>query len=107
MRSEQEAIELANRIGYPLVVRPSYVLGGRAMEVVYQEEDLRHYLAHAVEVSNDSPVLLDKFLNDAIEVDIDAVCDGEDVMIGAIMEHIEASGYSLGRFCLLLCLRLA
>jgi carbamoyl-phosphate synthase large subunit len=96
VRSEEEAIELAKRIGYPLVVRPSYVLGGRAMEVVYQEEDLRHYLAHAVEVSNDSPVLLDKFLNDAIEVDIDAVCDGEDVMIGAIMEHIEEAGIHSG-----------
>ena len=96
VRSEEEAIALAQKIGYPLVVRPSYVLGGRAMEVVYQEEDLRHYLAHAVEVSNDSPVLLDKFLNDAIEVDIDAVCDGKDVMIGAIMEHIEQAGVHSG-----------
>ena len=96
VRSEEEAIEVAKRIGYPLVVRPSYVLGGRAMEVVYQEEDLRHYLGHAVEVSNDSPVLLDKFLNDAIEVDIDAVCDGEDVLIGAIMEHIEQAGIHSG-----------
>jgi len=96
VRSEEEAIVLANRIGYPLVVRPSYVLGGRAMEVVYQEEDLRHYLAHAVTVSNDSPVLLDRFLNDAIEVDIDAVCDGKDVLIGAIMEHIEQAGIHSG-----------
>lgn len=96
VRSEAEAVALAEKIGYPLVVRPSYVLGGRAMEVVYQEQDLRHYLAHAVEVSNDSPVLLDKFLNDAIEVDIDAVCDGKDVMIGAIMEHIEQAGVHSG-----------
>jgi len=96
VRSEAEAIALASRIGYPLVVRPSYVLGGRAMEVVYQEEDLRHYLAHAVAVSNDSPVLLDRFLNNAIEVDIDAVCDGEDVLIGAIMEHIEQAGVHSG-----------
>ncbi len=96
VRSEEEAIEVAKRIGYPLVVRPSYVLGGRAMEVVYREEDLRHYLGHAVEVSNDSPVLLDKFLSDAIEVDIDAVCDGNDVLIGAIMEHIEQAGIHSG-----------
>lgn len=96
VRSEEEALDLANRIGYPLVVRPSYVLGGRAMEIVYQEDDLRHYLSHAVAVSNDSPVLLDKFLNDAIEVDIDAVCDGKDVLIGAIMEHIEQAGIHSG-----------
>ena len=96
VRSEDEAIKLANIIGYPLVVRPSYVLGGRAMEVVYQEEDLRYYLTHAVAVSNDAPVLLDKFLNDAIEVDIDAVCDGKNVLIGAIMEHIEQAGIHSG-----------
>jgi carbamoyl-phosphate synthase large subunit len=96
VRSEEEAIVLANKIGYPLVVRPSYVLGGRAMEVVYQEEDLRHYLTHAVAVSNKSPVLLDKFLNDAIEVDVDAVCDGKEVLIGAIMEHIEQAGIHSG-----------
>lgn len=96
VRSEMEAIELANRIGYPLVVRPSYVLGGRAMEIVYSEADLKYYLTHAVEVSNDSPVLLDKFLEDAIEVDIDAVCDGKDVLVGAIMEHIEQAGIHSG-----------
>ena len=96
VRSEAEALEVAKRIGYPLVVRPSYVLGGRAMEIVYQEEDLKHYLEHAVAVSNDSPVLLDKFLDDAIEVDIDAICDGQDVMVGAIMEHIEQAGIHSG-----------
>ncbi|WP_237758293.1 carbamoyl-phosphate synthase large subunit, partial [Legionella londiniensis] len=96
VRSEEEAVALANRIGYPLVVRPSYVLGGRAMEIVYHEGDLRHYLHHAVEVSEDSPILLDKFLNDAIEVDIDAVSDGKDVLIGAIMEHIEQAGIHSG-----------
>ncbi len=96
VRSETEAISLAARIGYPLVVRPSYVLGGRAMEVVYQEDDLRHYLRSAVVVSNDSPVLLDKFLDDAIEVDVDAVCDGRDVLIGGIMEHIEQAGVHSG-----------
>jgi carbamoyl-phosphate synthase large subunit len=96
VRSEAEAIDLANRIGYPLVVRPSYVLGGQAMEIVYQEEDLRYYLSHAVAVSNDSPVLLDKFLDDAIEVDIDAICDGKEVLIGAIMEHIEQAGIHSG-----------
>jgi carbamoyl-phosphate synthase large subunit len=96
VRSEAEAITLSQQIGFPLVVRPSYVLGGRAMEIVYQEQDLRHYLKSAVNVSNDSPVLLDKFLDDATEVDIDAVCDGKSVLIGAIMEHIEQAGIHSG-----------
>jgi len=94
--SVDEAIVKANGIGYPLVVRPSYVLGGRAMEIVNNEESLRRYMNEAVQVSNDSPVLLDYFLNRAIEVDIDAVCDGEQVVIGAIMQHIEQAGIHSG-----------
>ncbi|MEH6387471.1 MAG: carbamoyl-phosphate synthase large subunit [Pseudomonas profundi] len=96
VRSEDEAIRAAGKIGYPLVVRPSYVLGGRAMEIVYQEEELKRYLRDAVKVSNDSPVLLDHFLNCAIEVDVDAVSDGTDVVIGAIMQHIEQAGVHSG-----------
>jgi carbamoyl-phosphate synthase large subunit len=95
-RTEDQAVALAREVGFPLVVRPSYVLGGRAMEVVFTEEDLRTYMSHAVQVSNDSPVLLDRFLDVAIEVDVDAVCDGEDVMIGGIMEHIEQAGVHSG-----------
>ena len=93
---DEQAVELAKEIGYPLVVRPSYVLGGRAMEIVYNEEDLRRYMREAVSVSNDSPVLLDRFLDDAIEVDVDAICDGKDVLIGGIMEHIEQAGVHSG-----------
>lgn len=88
----EQAVEKAKEIGYPLVVRPSYVLGGRAMEIVYDEQDLRRYFQTAVSVSNDAPVLLDRFLDDAIEVDVDAICDGEMVLIGGIMEHIEQAG---------------
>ncbi|MFO8004737.1 carbamoyl-phosphate synthase large subunit [Thioalkalivibrio sp.] len=95
-RSEDEAEKLAAEIGYPLVVRPSYVLGGRAMEIVRDEEDLRRYMRDAVSVSNDAPVLLDRFLDDAIEVDVDAVCDGQEVFIGGIMEHIEQAGVHSG-----------
>ena len=94
--SLNQAISAAEKIGYPLVVRPSYVLGGRAMEIVASKEDLTRYMGEAVSVSNDSPVLLDKFLNDAIEVDIDVISDGEDVFIGAIMEHIEEAGIHSG-----------
>ncbi|NBM53938.1 carbamoyl-phosphate synthase large subunit [Proteus vulgaris] len=92
----EEAVEKAQLIGYPLVVRPSYVLGGRAMEIVYDEVDLRRYFQTAVSVSNDAPVLLDRFLDDAIEVDIDAICDGKQVVIGGIMEHIEQAGVHSG-----------
>ena len=95
-RTVEEAIRSAGSIGYPLVVRPSYVLGGRAMEIVYDQEDLARYMRDAVHVSNDSPVLLDRFLDDAIEVDVDAVCDGEQVVIAGIMEHIEQAGVHSG-----------
>ncbi|WP_300433055.1 carbamoyl-phosphate synthase large subunit [uncultured Thalassolituus sp.] len=94
--SAEEAVAKANDIGYPLVVRPSYVLGGRAMEIVNNEKALRRYMTEAVKVSNDSPVLLDHFLDRAIEVDIDAVCDGEQVVIGGIMQHIEQAGIHSG-----------
>jgi carbamoyl-phosphate synthase large subunit len=95
-RAEEQAVRLAREVGFPLVVRPSYVLGGRAMEVVFNEEDLRTYMNVAMRVSNDSPVLLDRFLDVAIEVDVDAVCDGDDVLIGGIMEHIEQAGVHSG-----------
>ena len=95
-RTNEGAIVKAREIGYPLVVRPSYVLGGRAMEIIHVESDLERYMREAVKVSNDSPVLLDRFLNDAIEVDVDAVCDGTDVIIGGIMEHIEQAGVHSG-----------
>ena len=95
-RAPEQAVKLAEEIGYPLVVRPSYVLGGRAMEIVYNEKELRRYMTEAVQVSNDSPVLLDRFLDDAVEVDVDVICDGEDVLIGGIMEHIEQAGVHSG-----------
>ena len=95
-RDSDEAVRRAVEIGYPLVVRPSYVLGGRAMEVVYSEDELRTYMDAAVSVSNDSPVLLDHFLDSAVEVDVDAVCDGTNIAIGAIMEHIEQAGVHSG-----------
>jgi carbamoyl-phosphate synthase large subunit len=95
-RTEADALRLAEEIGYPLVVRPSYVLGGRAMEIVHEARDLERYMREAVKVSNDSPVLLDRFLNDACEVDVDALCDGTDVLIGGVMEHIEQAGVHSG-----------
>jgi len=95
-RNRDEALAMADDVGYPLIVRPSYVLGGRAMEVVHNEEDLAMYMDAAIDVSNDSPVLLDRFLDLAIEVDVDAVCDGERVLIGGIMEHIEQAGVHSG-----------
>src|SRR6476469_3301531 len=95
-RTEEQAIVLAQEIGYPLVVRPSYVLGGRAMEIVHEQRDLERYMREAVKVSNDSPVLLDRFLNDAIEVDVDCLSDGQRTFIGGVMEHIEQAGVHSG-----------
>ena len=95
-RTPEAAVRLAAEIGYPLVVRPSYVLGGRAMEIVHEQKDLERYMREAVKVSNESPVLLDRFLNDATEVDVDALSDGNQVIIGGIMEHIEQAGVHSG-----------
>ncbi|QJQ04929.1 carbamoyl-phosphate synthase large subunit [Undibacterium piscinae] len=95
-RTEAEALALAQEIGYPLVVRPSYVLGGRAMEIVHEQRDLERYMREAVKVSHDSPVLLDRFLNDAIEVDVDCLSDGTRTFIGGVMEHIEQAGVHSG-----------
>jgi len=95
-RTEAEALAHATEIGYPLVVRPSYVLGGRAMEIVHEQSDLERYMREAVKVSNDSPVLLDRFLNDATEVDVDCLSDGDQVFIGGVMEHIEQAGVHSG-----------
>ena len=92
----EEAVEVSKEIGFPLVVRPSYVLGGRAMEIVYNQEDLKNYLIDAVEASEESPVLLDSFLNQAIELDVEAVCDGREVVIGGILQHIEQAGIHSG-----------
>ncbi|PCI61799.1 MAG: carbamoyl phosphate synthase large subunit [Methylophilaceae bacterium] len=95
-RAPEEAVRLAVEIGYPLVVRPSYVLGGRAMEIVHDQSQLERYMREAVKVSNDSPVLLDRFLSDALEIDVDAICDGEDVVIGGVMQHVEQAGVHSG-----------
>ena len=95
-RSLEDAVLSAREIGYPLVVRPSYVLGGRAMEIVFDDEDLKRYMREAVSVSNESPVLLDRFLDDAIEMDVDAVCDGRRVVVGGLMQHIEQAGIHSG-----------
>ncbi len=94
--SEDEAVAIAERIGYPVLVRPSFVLGGRAMELVYHADDLRRYMQSAIEVSPERPVLVDRFLEDAIEVDVDCIADGETAVIGAIMEHIEEAGIHSG-----------
>ncbi len=93
---KEEAVEIANRIGYPVLVRPSFVLGGRGMRTVYSDNDLRRYMDEAVSVSHDAPVLIDKFLDSATELDVDAICDGKEVYIGAIMEHIEEAGIHSG-----------
>jgi carbamoyl-phosphate synthase large subunit len=96
VKSAEEGVLAAAEVGYPLVVRPSYVLGGRAMEIVYNEDELKRYLRDAVQASNEAPVLLDRFLDDAIEVDVDCVSDGVDVVIGGIMQHIEQAGVHSG-----------
>ena len=93
---EKTGLDKAEDLGYPIIVRPSYVLGGRAMEIVYSRDELQRYFSHAIRVSNESPVLLDRFLSDAIEVDVDVVCDGREVMIGGMMEHIEEAGVHSG-----------
>jgi carbamoyl-phosphate synthase large subunit len=92
----EEALRSAQTLGYPLVVRPSYVLGGRAMEIVHEQSELEYYMQHAVKVSENAPILLDRFLNDAIEIDIDAVSDGQNILIGGVMEHIEEAGVHSG-----------
>lgn len=94
--SEEQAVEIASKIGYPVVLRPSYVLGGRAMEIVHEEADLRRYINTAVQVSGDTPVLVDYYLRDAIEVDVDALCDGAQVYVAGVMEHIEEAGIHSG-----------
>jgi len=96
VKTQDEAVAAADEIGFPLVVRPSYVLGGRAMEIVYDQDELQTYMREAVQVSEDSPILLDRFLDQAIEVDIDAVSDGSDVVIGSVMQHIEQAGVHSG-----------
>ena len=95
-RSREEAIAVANRIGYPVLMRPSYVLGGRAMEIVDGQAQLEEYIATAVQVSGDSPVLIDQYLRDAVEVDVDALCDGEDVVVAGVLQHIEEAGVHSG-----------
>ncbi|CAA6825924.1 MAG: Carbamoyl-phosphate synthase large chain (EC, partial [uncultured Sulfurovum sp.] len=94
--AKDEAVIVANRIGYPVLVRPSFVLGGRGMKTVYSDEELKQYMDEAVSVSHDAPVLIDKFLNNAIELDVDAICDGKDVYIGSVMQHIEEAGIHSG-----------
>jgi carbamoyl-phosphate synthase large subunit len=95
-RSREEAIAVANRIGYPVLMRPSYVLGGRAMEIVDGQAQLEEYITTAVQVSGDSPVLIDQYLRDAIEVDVDAICDGDDVVVAGVLQHIEEAGVHSG-----------
>jgi len=94
--TKDEAFEIADKIGYPVIIRPSYVLGGRAMEICYDKTELEHYIAEAVTVSGDKPLLVDRFLNNAIEIDVDAVADGKEVVICAIMEHVEQAGIHSG-----------
>src|SRR3970040_839108 len=100
MRSYEEAERIAEGIGYPVLVRPSYVLGGRAMQIIWDREDLQRYMSEAVRVSDEHPVLVDKFLEDAIEVEVDAIADAERVVVGGVMEHIEKAGIHSGGLAL-------
>ena len=102
-RTADEAVAVAERIGYPVVVRPSYVLGGRAMAMVDDEPSLRRYMAEAVTVAQDGSILIDQFLEDAFEMDVDAICDGERVVIGGIMQHIEEAGIHSAATALVCC----
>ena len=95
-KNKNESFEIANKIGFPIVIRPSYVLGGRGMEIIYSQSDLKKYIDEAVKVSGTNPVLIDRFLNDAIEVDVDAICDGNEIFVAGIMEHIEEAGVHSG-----------
>src|SRR5690606_10954420 len=95
-RSKQEAVIVAERVGYPVLMRPSYVLGGRAMEIVENVQQLETYIATAVQVSGDSPVLIDQYLRDAVEVDVDAISDGTDVVVAGVLQHIEEAGVHSG-----------
>ena len=94
--SYEETVKIAEKLGYPLLIRPSFVLGGRAMEVVYDEHALKSCVERAIEVSGEHPILIDKFLDDATEFDVDAICDGKRVVIGGVMEHIEEAGVHSG-----------
>ena len=95
-QTSSEAFDAVNELGYPVIVRPSYVLGGRAMELIYTDSDLKNYLNNQLEISKDNPLLIEKFLDDAVELDIDIVCDGENALVGGVLQHIEEAGIHSG-----------